>query len=1149
MPNNDIIIKNKGVAKMRISQSEITNEELLKNIKDNKDSLVELNKRIEKKRFIFTEDNIDSLYLYLYACNKYEELDTLEKLIKDKSFLELLEKSELNGSMIVSLTNIFANERTSVLKLNKVKQSIISGDDLLNSEDILEDITKEELLELRKDIDIDNYLIANGLRFDSLTESTESKLLKDYKLLTVYNNKVIQEFTNSLGNKLPTLANDLKYLDIYVKSLEDNYVKEDHIFNYLTMDSLEYILSKNPSFEVIYHLVRSTRGPVKEELLKNNRVLEVLKVCKDSYVLEDLPLDIKELILEGRKNILEGVNSVMLYSLSKKEIGKLFEKQLYEEFIEALIDDRDINTKLLVHSLPNKELKDLSENQLINFNNRVIKDLLSINPVLFKKCILNNKDVCLHIASLLPKKDNKELIEIFKSGDFTPDEQTEFINNCQASRSGDLLLTLISAVPYNYRKNIYENPKIMSKIIDSKNFELDEYTTSYLLANPEEVLKLNSEILVNLLNRVYLTDATKLLDDDKILEKLFKEHKDDIAGLINNINKKELIPYFTKDSLMKYYNKDNLQNILDVLSLPEKKAMFVNKLQELIFKYDEELIKMYKALENKNSYVINTLYLNFFNPSIKGIKLNLLEKITKSRELQEILYETYKKAPYSINSLITVFNTCNELSMEEITEMAKVYRDSALGVNRKKYGNIPKMLSVVDKKALTQQNLKAILSYVLYLIPRYYSHKEMVPRPVVNKTPNTFNDIITYETRLEETTSLNISKGNNVLENFLIRHYKMNLKEVGIFLSKYNINKIDNDVYKKECDYINNINKIINTDLNSLKELDESYKVYSMFDTFVMENKIKEMYGKIYNFEIKTRSNLNKYRIEKLYGKEIKINECNNEFMFLLSELDYSDEFNKYNSYLEAWHNTLAKDNNDIKTTFVTNENIKPFDNFYFGFNGVLDTGITKMSYKDICAECNCSNKIRYSHPFEMIDNTRDKNTIYLDKYALRPNYNNSNRPYIEPDFILVNLNRVSDHTYLEKVIRAASEFKTKRNKEGLPIFGIDFDLLVKNEKSKIDKMIERYNKSKDMVVLRNILTRLENNYSSYVNTEYAKEFDFKIIMDILKKRLPNSNSVAELEYLIDAFKYEDNKFEDNSNIDIQKIEEMINNRIKEIDS
>ena len=239
MPNNDIIIKNKGVAKMRISQSEITNEELLKNIKDNKDSLVELNKRIEKKKFIFTEDNIDSLYLYLYACNKYEELDTLEKLIKDKSFLELLEKSELNGSMIVSLTNIFANERTSVLKLNKVKQSIISGDDLLNSEDILEDITREELLELRKDIDIDNYLIANGLRFDSLTESTESKLLKDYKLLTVYNNKVIQEFTNSLGNKLPTLANDLKYLDIYVKSLEDNYVKEDRIFNYLTMDSLE----------------------------------------------------------------------------------------------------------------------------------------------------------------------------------------------------------------------------------------------------------------------------------------------------------------------------------------------------------------------------------------------------------------------------------------------------------------------------------------------------------------------------------------------------------------------------------------------------------------------------------------------------------------------------------------------------------------------------------------------------------------------------------------------------------------------------------------------------------------------------------------------------------------------------------------------
>ena len=1134
---------------MRTNWSELTNDELLKDLKTSKESLEELNKRIEKKLFKFSDLNIDSIYLYLYACNKFEDYKVFRKLIDDNSFLNLLESSTLTGSMIISLTNIFQNVRYNILSLDKVKKSIINGDDLLNSEDVLDDLTKEEILELRKDIEIDNYLIANGLRFDALTESTKLKLLSDYKLLTVYNNRVIQEFTNSLANQLPNLANDEEYLNIYIKSLEDNYVREDKIFKFLSVDGLNYILSTKPSFEVIYHLVRSTEGDTKEELLKNPKVIELLSVCKDSYVLEDLPSNIKETILEGRKNLLEGVNAEVLYSLPKKEIAKLFEIQLYDEFIEALKDDRDINIELLVHSLPTKLLKDLSENQLINFNNRVVNELLKINPVLFRKNILANKDVCLHIAGLVPKKDNTELKDIFANGEFTPSDQTSFINNCETIKSGDTLISLIRAVSNNYRKDIYENKTIMDKVISSKNFELDEYTIQYLQNNHDAVLELNSEVLVELLNTVDLNEATKLLDDDKVLDKLFKEHKDDIAGLINSINKKELIPYFTKDSLMKYYSKDNLQIILDALSLPEKKAMFVNKLQELIFKHDEELIKLYKALENKNTYVINTLYLNFFNPSIKGIKLNLLEKITKSRELQEILFDISKKAPFEINSLITVLNICNELTMEQIIDMAKVYRDSALGVNRKKYGNLPKIINIIDKKSLNNHNLKLLLSYVLYLVPRYYAHKELVPRPIVVNTPNTFNDILTYEFRVEEVTSLNILKSKDILENFVIRHFKMTTKEASILLDRYNLNKIDTSVYKKECEFITNLNKIMNTDEESLKALDETYKVYSMFDSFVIENSIKEMYGKIYNFEIKTRSNINKYKIEKLYGKEIKINECNNEFMFLLSELDYSEEFTKYNSYLEAWHVSLAKDTNDLRTTFVSNDNIKPFDDFYFGFNGVLDTGIIKMSKYDICNECMCSSKIEYLHPYEMIDNTRDKNTLYLDKYAIRPNYNNSNRPFIEPDFILINLNRISDHTYLETVIRASQEFKTKRNKDGLPIFGIDFDQLVKNEKNKLDKMIERYNKSKDMVTLHNILTRLENNYSNYIDTPYAKTFDINIFLDILKKRIPQSNSIAELEYLLDSLKEEDNKYQENSNIDIKKIEDLIKKRIIEINS
>jgi hypothetical protein len=42
----------------------------------------------------------------------------------------------------------------------------------------------------------------------------------------------------------------------------------------------------------------------------------------------------------------------------------------------------------------------------------------------------------------------------------------------------------------------------MNKSISSSNFIVDEYTTSYLLGNHDEVLELNDDVLVDLLNKI-----------------------------------------------------------------------------------------------------------------------------------------------------------------------------------------------------------------------------------------------------------------------------------------------------------------------------------------------------------------------------------------------------------------------------------------------------------------------------------------------------------------------------------------------------------------------------------------------------------------------------------------------------------------------
>ena len=73
-------------------------------------------------------------------------------------------------------------------------------------------------------------------------------------------------------------------------------------------------------------------------------------------------------------------------------------------------------------------------------------------------------------------------------------------------------------------------------------------------------------------------------------------------------------------------------------------------------------------------------------------------------------------------------------------------------------------------------------------------------------------------------------------------------------LNLFSISRIDENVYKEEYEYLSNLNKIINTDYDSLKELDHDYKVISMYDSYIIENKIRNMYGKIYNYEIRSKN-------------------------------------------------------------------------------------------------------------------------------------------------------------------------------------------------------------------------------------------------------------------------------------------------------
>lgn len=1122
-------------------------EEVKKDSKYSAALLDEINKRIESGHFSFNTTNQIYIYIYMFLCNKLEKVEVLNKLIKDKKFIQLLDETDVEGSMLLSLTSNCQKPRTVLISnARKIKESLLTGDNLLDAKDILEDMTNEEIQILREDIEIDNFLITKGLSFNTIKEETKKRLLNDLNSLSIYNINTIIAFTENFDDLTP-LATNHDFLNLYFHKLTEEYNLTNKIFNYMKKEDINCILNTCQKENILLHLVKDTTGPRQKKILEHPRVQKLLETCENDNILEHLPNSFVKEMLVKEKNLFTKRNSKLLERLTKKEISYVLSnnKFYYKQLIEHLKKETKINVSLFITSLPMASSKELCQKHLKEFSIHTIIELLKIDAKTFKVAIIENQEIA---TKIINESSYAEIKEIFDEGQFEIEEKIKLIKNSTTYQNMANIISMIAHIPLSYRKEIYEIDTLRTKIIKDENYELDEYMTSYFLNHLEELKKASSKTILTMLKSTDYTFAEKIISTKEILSELLQNqiNNEEFIQILKENNK--LIPLLSKAPNIDLFTKEIVQNLNEHLNYQERKQLCTNELIEYIL-HEEDLYKIYKSLLNKNSRLLNTLNICFLNEDTKNIKISFLEKITKYPKLQEALLtinKTFKILPEFINTIL--YQETNLPLNGVLNECINVLKDSCEGINRKKIGNIPRITSVLD--TLSKENIHEIISYLLYLIPRYYK-KDQIARPIYLETPVTYNDIKYYEQNTNEYLTNKIETGakEERKEYFIAKHFKCSLEEAKIILNTYSINRIDDTIYKEEYEYLNNLNKIYNTDEDSLLELDKEYKIYSMYDSFVIENKIKKMYGKIFNYEIRSKTYVNHPFIKTLYGKEIKILDCPNDFLFLTSTIDLKEEFLKTNSYLEAWHNTLDKLEKGVKTSLISNDHLLFKEDFVFGFNGLLDEGLLKMSVSNICP-C-CQEKEQYMTTRELLDNSRDvANTIIIDRYAIRPNYNNSNLPYLEPDYILVDKNKLNDNTYLETISRASIEFKTKRNKDGLPIIAIDIPKIIENEKAKIKQMINRYKKSHDMTILPSILTKLENNYSAYqlYNKEYAENFSITPLLEIIKKRIAESNSNAELNYIEDTFNNECTKYKNVAkeipcNINKKEIKEWIKER------
>ncbi len=1102
-------------------------KDLTKNKNDEKKAtsiLSKINHHLLDKSFRFTKENADMLYPYLYVSNKYLVTSNLNNLLDNQDFVSLLDSSKISGSMLLSLTSNCHKPRLNLLKYSKkIKDSILKGDELLTLPEIINDLTPEEITYLRKDTAIDNLLIKNGLSFATLNSTTKEQILNDLNILKLYSLNTIKDFASTYP--VPQdLINNKDFLNIYLSKLDNNYNIDHPLFKYLTLKKLEYILKQKNTPNIILHLLKNTDKLLQKEILKINNIDEIIIKSKSEAILKSLPYNYLKKLLVSEKKLFSKPYINILIDLPVDKLKVIAEANTnYYPALLTNLNKLNYKADKLINALPDESIKDLKVNQLINLDIISITNLCHASST-YKKALLKNSELCTKLVNNLSSKDYYLLDNLFNLDSFTTDDKILFISNVKEFKNPKLLNYLLKDIPLSKRKYFYDNIELRTNLVNDRTYTLDEYAISHYLNNIDEIPSLNPILIKELLTKTDLNFNSLVLSNPKVVEIIFNYAKKDyhiIPAILKN--RPSLIKYLKEP---KYYNKELLSNILNELDYQSKKELCSSDLIKSILK--DKYYNIYKKLLNINAYLLNTIDFRLFDDYICDLKISLLSYLTKYPSLEQnliIINKYYHLTSSFINNLYYSLEDLNRY--ETLNNIFSLLVEATIPKNRKRVGNLPKLIADINYTRLPKKDLTKLITYYLYMIPRFFENNESLPRPIVIKAPHTYEEIINYEDNTVAKLTNLINAESDIKDYFIQKHFKLTLAEAKLVTKMYDFTHLDTNTYNEEYIFITNLNKIINTDNNSLKELDKDYKVMTMYDSYRLINQINKMYAKIYNYELRSKNNNLKSSVINFYNKEITIYKSREDFLYLVANLDLETSFLQTNSYFTSYHNLVNNLELNIPCSLLTKDNLVFASDFLLGYNGLLDEGLSKMSnyyltdYQD-------QSKDYYASVTNLIDNTRDyNNTICLNKYALRPNYNNDNIPNIEPDYILVDAKRLKDNIYLSKIVNISLEFKSKHHPEGLPIIALDPLQISKKELSNINKLLKEYTTTYNPYLLKKLLTKLENNYTAYRHTikEEALKYDIYLLLSTIINRINNTNSIYELNEIADIFTKEYQKY------------------------
>ena len=560
--------------------------------------------------------------------------------------------------------------------------------------------------------------------------------------------------------------------------------------------------------------------------------------------------------------------------------------------------------------------------------------------------------------------------------------------------------------------------------------------------------------------------------------------------------------------------------------------------------YQKQNIKIMLQKNNEllltlNPYILQEKY-GFLEPYINELAL---DTIIQDRLLSLYDYELYivKKLVdlslnYSINShrlIGTIINNIgkssisgrnNENFLEQINSFFNLIKEyeKQYTLDDETIGNI----GFIIKTGIFPNNIEALKDFTVKI-------KEMLSEDI-----NTNNDV------------------DNLKNNILYALFGMNLSDAKNFIISFDIEGIPTELSLNEgIIELTTIKMILDCkDISKLKEVaktlieDKDFKI-NLFNNSLVEENLLLIYAREFN---KCKPKFDESNMLTTIDG-INIYDSGDQFYSIVKTLGaFSEDGNGQLNYYEEWNNDRYRSHINA-VSLIRNDNLAFAEqdgklHVKLGFYDFDETMFLGGGNEDINStpdSRNMGTKI-YSKlclPSKFIDSTRK----WHNELDYERKNTNSQNPHFKknPDFIILDqecedISQLSIEEqkqfedYKNNTIRAAKEFGN------LPILVINRERIAKNENNLIKQMLDDYNTSHNIELLKNIIIKFNNNRNGcrgpqhkYTREKYFSNQYFQEILNEIEINIQENQKESFYEFVKNEYEKMANCLYDNTTKDI----------------